>query len=225
MLKEATYKEKFQILKKWMPEIADSVKKELKNDHLKKDWMFAKKYFAGKNLNKITTSDLADGYVSAIANEEKAEEIGEFISSCWLLKNGEIYHYFEEELKKINPDFSSIEKLDPADSKKIALGAAEEFGAFKTYVFSILNSVAFQDAELKQLESFAEKDLLGNKVKEEAEEKHQSIEGATKAFDLKLARLTDKYEKKILGLQKKYTEDVGAYKKQIAILQAKLNQK
>lgn len=225
MLKEATYKEKFQILKKWMPEIIDSVKKELKNDHLKKDWMFAKKYFAGKNLNKITSSELAEGYVSAIENEEKSEEIGEFISSCWLLKNGEIYHFFEEELKKINPDFSAIEKLEPDASKKIAMEAVKEFGAFNTYVFSILNSVAFQEADLKNLESLAKNDQLETKEKGEAEEKHQSIEGLSKSFEQKLAKITDKYEKKILGLQKKYTQDIGAFKKQIASLQIKLNQK
>jgi hypothetical protein len=36
-----------------MPNIAETPKKELKNEHLKKDWLFAKKYFAGKNLTKI----------------------------------------------------------------------------------------------------------------------------------------------------------------------------
>ena len=37
-----------------------------------------------------------------------------------------------------------------------------------------------------------------------------------------MARLTDKYEKKLMGLQKKYQLDQEALKKQLAALQRKL---
>lgn len=223
MLKEASYKEKFQILKKWMPEIVDSVKKDLKSEHLKKDWMFAKKYFPGVNLNKITNAELARGYESAIFEEEKGEDIAEFISNCWLLKNGELYHYFEEELKKINPDFSAIEKLEEKQSAEIAKNAINEFGAHKTYLFSVFNSVAFQEKELNHLKTLAEKEIQEQAHLNEEKAKNESIEEVEKSYELKIARLTDKYEKKISGLQKKYTLDVEAFKKQIAILQTKLS--
>ena len=100
MLKDATYKEKYNALKNWMPAIVDVVKKDLKNEHLKTDFVFAKRYFAGKNLNKLTNEELVAGYASAIQQEEKGEEIAEFITNRWLIKNSELYGFFEEELKE-----------------------------------------------------------------------------------------------------------------------------
>ena len=223
MLKEATYKEKFQILKNWMPMVIDVIKKDLKNDHLRKDWGFAKKYFAGKNLNKITNLELVEGYNQAMSQDEKGEEIAEFISNCWLLKNGELYHYFEKKLTEVNPNFSEIELLEKAKSQEIANEAAKEFGANNTYLFSVLNSVAFQEADLKQLKTSAENETVKEIKDSEEKEKYQSIDEVVKSYDVKLARSTDKYEKKIQGLQKKYLLDTESLKKQIASLQTKLS--
>jgi hypothetical protein len=222
MLKDATYKEKFVILKNWMPEIIETVKKDLKAEHLKKDWMFAKKYFPGINLNKVTNTELVAGYQSAMDGEEKGEEIAEFISNCWLLKNGELYHYFEEELTKVNPNFNEIKVLEPSKSQEISEKAIKQFGAYKTYLFTVLNSVAFQEKDLNNLKSLSEKDLKETENVEKVLVGKQNIEEVEKFYDVKIARLTDKYEKKISGLQKKYMQDVEAFKKQIAILQAKL---
>lgn len=223
MLKEATYKEKFQMLKNWMPMMMEVIKKDLKNDHLRKDWGFAKKYFAGKNLNKITNLELIEGYNQAISQDEKGEEIAEYISNCWLLKNSELYHYFEKKLTEVNPNFSEIELLEKAKSEEIAKEAASEFGANNTYIFSVLNSVAFQEADLNQLKTTAEKETAKECKDLEEKEKNQSMEEIVKSYELKTARSTDKYEKKILGLQKKYFLDTEALKKQIASLQAKLS--
>lgn len=223
MLKDASYKEKFQILKSWMPEIAEAVKKELKNEHLKKDWIFAKKYFPGKNLNKITADELSTGYLAAIAEEEKGEEIAEFISNSWLLKNSELYDYFEKELTKVNKDFSAIEKLESTASSKIREGAVAQFGAYHTYLFSVLNSVAFQEEDFNLLNEDAKKESDNKKEVEEDSLNLKMTEDLDKNYKLQIARLSDKFEKKILGLQKKYTQDTEALKKQIASLQASLN--
>ncbi len=45
------------------------------------------------------------------------------------------------------------------------------------------------------------------------------------AFEREIARLTDKYEKKLAGLQKKYITDMENFKKQISQLQRKLQDK
>jgi hypothetical protein len=222
MLKEASYKEKFVILKKWMPEIIETVKKDLKAEHLKKDWMFAKKYFPGINLNKVTSEELSTGYQAAMDSEEKGEEIAEFISNCWLLKNGELYHYFEEELSKINVNFNEIEVLEPAKSAEISENAIKQFGAYKTYLFSVLNSVAFQEKDLNNLKALSEKDVKETEAHEQEAKGKEGIAEIEKFYNVKIARLTDKFEKKISGLQKKYMQDVEAFKKQIAILQSKL---
>lgn len=223
MLKETSYSEKFQTLKKWMPNIMESIKKDVKNEHLKKDWQFAKKYFTGVNLNKVTKEELSSGYLAAIEQEEKREEIAEFISNCWLLKNGDVYHYFEEELKRINPNFNEIESINADQSEKILKGSIEQFGAYKSYLFSVLNSVAFSQQHLENLKQLAENE----NVKEEQEtlqnRENKSVEEMKKAYELIISRMSDKYEKKLSGLQKKYLQDTEAFKKQIATLQSKLS--
>ena len=52
MLKETGYQEKIEIVAPWLDEIVETVKKDLKNEHLKVDKAFCKKYFLGKVLNK-----------------------------------------------------------------------------------------------------------------------------------------------------------------------------
>lgn len=83
MYKNASYKEKFALLNDWFGLVIDSVKKDLKNEHLKKDLYFVKKFLGSKNLNKLTTEDLTEAYQRAIVEEEKGEELAEFITSRW----------------------------------------------------------------------------------------------------------------------------------------------
>jgi len=222
MLKEATYKEKFALLKNWMPMIMDTVKKDVKNEHLKQDFIFAKKYFPGKNISKLTNEELAEGYSAAIQNEEKSEDIAEFISNRWMLKYGELYHFFEQELSKINPDFTQITEIEKSTAETMINGSVKEFGAPKTYLFSVLNSVAFSEEALKKLAKHAQDD-----AKKEQDEGVAALERGTldqmhKSYEQTLSRLTDKYEKKLSGLQTKYTKDVDGLKKQISILNRKL---
>ena len=123
MIKDSTYKEKFVLLKKWMPSIVDSVKKDLKNEHLKKDWGFVKQYFPGKNPNKLTAEELAQAYAHAIENGENAEELAEFVSNRWLLKHTDLYYHFEKELTKVSPDFNELQELDKQKATEIMDGA------------------------------------------------------------------------------------------------------
>lgn len=224
MLKNATYQEKFQLLSPWMDEIVEEVKKDLKNDHLKKDWGFAKKYLPSKNIQKVTCDDLAAAYRNAIAAEENGEAIGEFIASRWLLKNSEVYQYFEEELSKITKDFSSLEVLSNEQSLRILEEAIVRFGAIKTYLFSVLNSVVFPEEQYQQLGKRAEKQSKEQEAQSAAELQQLSLDQQFKAHEREMARLADKYEKKLQGLQKKYLIDVENLKKQIAQLQKKLNE-
>lgn len=225
MLKDTTYKEKFQMLDDWLEEIIDTVKKDLRNEHLKKDWNFLKKYFAGKNSNKLTTEDFVTAYRSAMAQEENGEEIGEFIASRWLLKNTEIYHFFEEKLRAITSDFSTLTEIDPQQAKKIIDEAIPRFGAPKTYLFSVINSVVFPEATYAELRKKAKEQRKQDVVQAEEAQEHLQLEDLRKAHEREVLRLTDKYEKKLLGMQKKYLVDVEGFKKQIAQLQRKLLEK
>lgn len=223
MLKETSYKAKFDVLAPWMPHIIDTVKKDLKNDHLKGDFAFCKLHFAGKNINKLTTEELATAYTNAIASSEKAEEIGEFITNRWLVKNSDLYHYFEQELTKINPNFNDLDVLDKQTSLRLMNGAVQQFGAPKTYLFCVMNSVVFPKEVFDQLSQLAEKSAHQQAEEEAIQQKHDSVESMQRNYEQQIARLTDKYEKKLQGLQKKYATDVDALKKQVANLQRKLN--
>lgn len=225
MYKNATYKEKFADLQEWIPFLIEAVKKDLRNEHLKKDFNFIKKFLPSKNLNKVTTEELAQAYQKAIQEEEQGENLAEFITSRWLLKNSELYEFFENQLTKIHPDFTNIEEIDPEPAQKLIYASIDQFGAPHTYLFSVLNSVVFPKESFQELKTIAQ-----TQHKRVEEEGHIAAEQLNIAqmqaqFDEKLLRLSDKYEKKLTGLQKKYIVDVDSLKKQIAQLQRKLQEK
>lgn len=225
MYKTASYKEKYAALKQWMPSIIDTVKKDLKNEHLKKDLLFVKQYLASKNINKVTTDELVEAYNAAIADDERGEQIAEFITARWLLKNSDIYDFFEQELSKISPEFTEIEELDLPQSEKIVTLSAQSFGAPHSYVFSVLNSVVFPEQVFHGLRDSAEKALKQSAEDHLVKEEQQSLEKIKESHKNELARVTDKFEKKLSGLEKKYIADTEGLKKQIAALQRRLHEK
>lgn len=222
MLKQATNKEKFSLLKEWHPHIFEEVKKDIKNEHLKQDPVFFKMYFNSKNLHKITTEELVEGYRKAVEESEKGEEIAEFISNSWLLKYGDIYQHFEKELSKVQTDFTAIQELDSQNSLQIIEGSIQQFGAPQTYLFSVFNSVVFPKEIFKQLNDRAKKSLSETAQKEQHESEKQTLEALKKHHEREMARVTDKYEKKLSGLQRKYCNDVDSLKKQLSNMQKKL---
>lgn len=223
MYKNATYKEKFADLKEWIPYLVESVKKDLRNEHLKNDMYFVKKFLASKNIHKATTEELAQAYEKAIQDEEHGEDLAEFITSRWLLKNSELYEFFENQLSQIHPDFASIEEITPQQAQALIEASNREFGAPHTYLFSVLNSVVFPKESFEKLKHQARDQQVKKEKESQLEEEQITIDQMRKAFERETARLTDKYEKKLAGLQKKYVADVEALKKQIAALQRKLH--
>lgn len=215
-------KQKLIQLTEWMPVIIETVKKDLKNDHLKQDYAFAKKYLDGKNLHKIENEDLSKAYTQALKDEEKGAEIAEFISHRWIFRNSEMYNFFEERLTAINPNFTEIKALSDAQAEPLIKDAVANFGALRTYIFSMLNAVAFSSGELEKLAKQAKTDKVHQEKEALNAAEQRTLEEAKKAHALEISRLTDKYEKKLLGLQKKYTQDVAMLKKQIANLQRKI---
>lgn len=222
MLKDATYKEKFAMIRNWMPLIIDDIKKDLRNDHLRTDPGFAREYFAGKNAAKLSSMELADGYYKAIENGERSEQLAEFIANRWLLKHSDLYYFFEHELAKINPDFNDLHAIEKNDAKKIMDGSVGQFGPIHTYLFCVLNSVVFPKDIYEQLARDAKNHAQQKEEEAVVIKEKESMDKILKTHAEEVARLTDKYEKKLLGLQKKYTQDVEALKKQVAQLQRKL---
>lgn len=218
-----SYKERLLTLDAWLEEIVDGIKKDLRNEHLKKDYNFCKKYFPGKNVNKIEGREMAVAYRKALQEEEAAEAIAEFIVQHWILRNTEIYHFFEERLSQISPDFTQIKELTADQAKTLEQEAFKQFGARRTYIFSQLNGVSFSENDLKKMGEIASKEKGEATQGEEAKSEQHSLEELKARHALEVSRLTDKYEKKLIGFQKKYTQDVEVLKKQLAHLQRKFN--
>lgn len=223
MLKDTTYSQKMAILKEWLPQIVEEIKRDLKSDHLKKDRFFAKENFPTAPINKLTSKELTDGYSKALSNDEQADTIGEFMANRWLLKNSELYQFYEVRMQQVTEDFSELEVLDEEFSRKLMSESVEAFGAPKTYLFSIFNSVVFPESIYNELQKLAldEKNVSEQKQAEEVE--RLTLEQKEKQYQLQINRLTDKYEKKLRGLEKKYLKDTEALKKQISLLQKKLS--
>ena len=66
MLKNASYKEKFMMLKPLLSILVEDIKTDIKNEHLKNDILFCKQYMPGKNIAKATAADLAEAYAAGV---------------------------------------------------------------------------------------------------------------------------------------------------------------
>lgn len=223
MLKNATNQEKFNLLKIWIPSIVGSIKKDLKNEHLKNDPRFAKKYFGSKQINKLTTEELAEGYSQALAQEEAGESLGDYISNRWLLKHTDIYHFFETSLQAIAPDFTEIVELEKKQSMALMEESVRLYGAPTTYLFCVINSVVFPADVYDILKKRAIETMHQEEKDSQVNDEKLSLANIHTSYQQQIARLTDKYEKKLAGLERKYLNDTDSFKKQISVLQRKFS--
>lgn len=221
MLKDAGYNVIFELISPWMVEVLDVVKRELRAEHLKIDPVFCRRYFLGKSPNHLTSEEMAVAYSKDIA--EGNVGLGEFIATRWLLKHTDVYGFFLERLKEINPDFESIGEIPEPMASTLMEEAILRFGAKKSYLFSIFNFVTFPSEVYKK---FRERALAQTKElneKKEKEEEAKSIEALKSRYEREILASNDRFEKKLSGLQKKYLADVASLKKQIGQLQRKLS--
>lgn len=221
MLKETGYQEKFELLRPWLADIIDVVKKDLRNEHLKIDKEFCRRYFLGKNFIHVPLQEMADAYYRDIHDGNVG--LGEFIASRWLLKNTDVYGFFEKVLKTVSDDFDELEELPEEIAAPLLKGAVSEFGATRTYLFSVLNSVVFPEAVYDGLRKLALEET--EKMRQEAEtvQVAESLEAMQKRHSREMSAMSDRYEKKLNGLQRKYLRDMEIMKKQVSRLQKKLS--
>jgi len=218
MIKEESYQKKFELLAPWILKIITTIKKELKNDHLRKEYQFVQKHFSKKMIDKLTIEEMSEAYLKEL--EEGNEQIGEWISSRWMLKNAEVYHYFATALTEINPKFDEIALIPDDLGNRLMRKGIEQFGAVEVYIFSVLNSVSFSEKIYEELRMLA---LNEKETNQESVDSHavETTEELKKQHERNVLKIIDKYEKKLLGMQKKYAVDVEGLKKQIAQLQRK----
>ncbi len=221
MIKESGYQEKIEMAAPWLDEVIELIKKDLKNEHLKIDRDFCKRYFLGKGPNMVTITEMVPAYQKDIADGNSG--LGEFIASRWILKNTDVYGFFEQELKKLNPDFDTLPDLDESLARTLMKDSIKRFGAVRTYLFCLFNSVVFSDALYKELRKKALDHSTHLKEEREKEQVERSLEAMQKRHARELAALNDRHDKKLSGMQKKYLNDTEVLKKQIKTLQVKLS--
>ncbi len=221
MIKEDSYKIKFEKLQPWNSAIFQTIKKDLKNDHLLKTPSFAQKYFPKRALDKLTHEEFAAAYLAEIA--EGDEDLGETVASRWVMKNAELYQFFATELSKINPKFDEIESLTPETSSMLLNTSVGQFGASAAYIFCVMNAVVFKEEQLEKLRELAIAEISRAPLQEQKQE-FGSIAAVKEHYEKEIAKLTDKYEKKMQGVMRKYALDVEGLKKQISQLHKRLSQ-
>jgi hypothetical protein len=219
MIKEDTYKIKFEKLDPWKYDIFQMIKKDLRNDHLLKSPAFVQKHFAKRALDKLTIEEFSGGYLNEVA--EGDEELGEKIVTRWILKNAELYQFFVTELSKIDPKYDEIENLSPEVSSCLLNTSVSQFGASATYIFCILNAVVFTEEQLGKLREVAIAEKAQMKLCEE-ERSLASVEAVKEHYEREMRKLIEKHEKRMQGVERKYVQDIEGLKKQIGQLHKKL---
>ncbi len=135
---------------------------EIKNDikqHLRVDRSFFKKNFPHKKISSLTVEDFLDVYPRVIKKgpEEIVEPLVEYLLGRWLLRHAHVYTFFEAELKKLNPSIEKITHIDDLFARPLIDQAVSRFGASTSYIFSVLNGVAFSESVLQGLRQCATK--------------------------------------------------------------------
>lgn len=210
-------KNQFQALQNWTLEVLNTIKKDIKSDHLHTDPVFYRTYFGNRPQNRLTSEEIFAAYEKELIQGN--EDLAEWVVNRWVFKHGDLYQHFAERLSQVNPNFEQITQLSDAEADAILDGAAEKYGAIPTYLFSILNGVVFPEAVLQRLSQAAEVEKASRDKQEEADAQQQSLEKIIAAHQREINRLNDK----ITGVQNKYSKDTESLKKQIKTLQQKLH--
>jgi hypothetical protein len=175
MIKELSYKNKFELLALWNKEIIQAVKKEIKTECVKKDSLIAPKLCDRKLVDKLSFEEMTMICLNKIT-EGGDEELGEWVTSRWVFKHAEIYQFFAQELSAINPKFDEIEAIEPDKENKLLQMAIEQYGASNSYIFCVLNSVVFSEKAYAGLRAAAEVELKEKQNKEETLQRPVTID-------------------------------------------------
>jgi hypothetical protein len=214
-------KNKFQTIQPWISFILDTIKKEIRMDHLASSPAFARTHFGNRPLNRLTAEEIFAVYEKELLAGN--QDLAEWVVNRWVFKHGDIYKHFAEKLSRIHPDFSAIESLDLIQSEQVLEGAPESFGFLPVYLFSFLNGVVFPEEIFTRLHHAATREESQKKIEKKEEGERQSLAEAIARQQRELFSMQQKYENKVAGLMKKYTVDVEALKKQVRSLQHQLH--
>ena len=214
MMINSDYKNKFEILAPFVEELCLGIKKEIKQEFVKKKGLQAE-------FNPLDISDISNFFYKKVA-EEGDEKTGEWLSSSWIYKNGEIFQLFHEQLSLVDAHYERLESLSSEVEQRIKDLSIGEFGFVRVYLFSVLNSVVFSAKLFEELKAGALKELAMGKDPSLESKDNISMEDLKKSFEMERLKLEEKYEKRLQGVIKKTQLEVEGYRKQIGQLQKRL---
>lgn len=223
MIKDLSLKLKFEFLGPVFGKVLHDIRRDVKQEHLKKDRDFVQRYFGKAHLDKVSAEDILHAYSKEIVQEGN-EDLASWVVSKWILKHAEMYEYFVSELSKVNPRFEEIQLLAMDVSKSMAAQAVDRFTLVDTYIFSVINSVAFPDEIFLHLKDQAQS-LNEEQLKKSASSDPVSVEELVRRHQEEIFKLSDRYEKRLQAVSKKYIQDIDGLKKQLALLQKRLSEK
>ncbi len=213
-------KNQFETIQPWIVQILNTIKKDIKTEHLGSDPVFYKTNFGNRPQNRLGAEEIFAAYEKELLKGN--EDLSEWVVNRWVFKNGDLYRHFAERLSAIHPDFDQIKNLTEEQSREVLKGT-EGFDAVSVFLFSVLNGVVFPDKIVEKLRKTAETEAASKKVEEASAAEQQSIAKIVEHHQREVARMNEKYETKLSGVQKKYATDTEALKKQIRALQQRLN--
>jgi hypothetical protein len=206
----------FETIQPWLNRVLAAIKKDIKSEHLPSNPPFYRTYFGNKPIHRLTSEEIFAAYAKELVQGNA--DLGDWVVNRWVFQHGELYEHFAERLSQINPEFSEIKALSEEESNQVLEGAVEAFGAMAVYLFSILNGVVFPKPVLDKLAETAKHEAEQEKMEAEKHQAEQSLVAEIERQKREIARL----ENRVSGVQKKYTNDIEALKKQIRALQQRL---
>lgn len=207
----------FLTLEPWLPQILEEIKRDIKSDHLAQDPAFARAHFGNRPIQRLTNEELFAPYIRELLAGN--EPLVEWAVNRWVFRHTDLYQHFADRLSAIRADFSNLTSLTPAEEEQVLAGAPDRFGHQDTFLFARLNQVVISPTRMEALRVAAlaeQKAKMAQKAEAEVTRSREELELRHKT---ELARLIDKYEGRLSGMQKKYLTDTEALKKQIRALQ------
>ncbi len=217
MKTNATYADKFSALAPWFDRIISSIRRECKQEHLKADPGYVRKFFNGKPLNQISVDEMKAVYADQIVKGH--EQLGEFVANRWIFKHLDLYRFFERKLNEINPNFDQISELSEEQAEKLINEASKEFGLQDVFIFVTLNSVALPETYWTKISDEALDRLAQEKLQEEKNQENQARESVQQAIQ----RISTRFEDKLDEQKRRYEHEIRKLQEEVSKLKKKLD--
>ena len=99
----------FLFVKPWMEGILQSIRKEIRRDHLGSDHQFRKTHFGANSPMKILFEEIVRVYTQELLQGNEA--LVAWVINAWVFRHGDLYKHFSERLSEVNPNFSELTSL------------------------------------------------------------------------------------------------------------------